>query len=150
VTVTSQQIIDEARTWIETPFRHQGRIKGRDGAVDCVGLIVGVMHALGIYSSKDVTDYNEQPNPEMMGRLGDQYGIRVSIEEMRPGDVLWLRFIQPQHLAIVTEKNSIIHADSTTAPKKAHGTIGRCVEHTLSELWRRRIIRVYRIPGVDP
>jgi cell wall-associated NlpC family hydrolase len=44
---TRAEIIAEARTWLKTPWRHQGRLKGI--GCDCVGHIVCVPRALGIF-----------------------------------------------------------------------------------------------------
>jgi len=43
--VTRAEIIAEARTWLKTPWRHQGRLKGI--ACDCVGHIVCVPARVG-------------------------------------------------------------------------------------------------------
>ena len=37
---TVDDVVKEARTWIGTPFVHQGRTKGL--ACDCLGLMIGV------------------------------------------------------------------------------------------------------------
>lgn len=46
-------IITEARRWIGTPWRHQGRSRA---GVDCVGLVVMVARNLGL-EPEDVTGY---------------------------------------------------------------------------------------------
>ncbi|MDF2367502.1 hypothetical protein [Sneathiella sp.] len=51
--VERREIITEARRWIGTPWRHQGR--SRSG-VDCVGLVVLVARALGL-EPEDVAGY---------------------------------------------------------------------------------------------
>jgi cell wall-associated NlpC family hydrolase len=38
--VDPTEIVAAARSWLGTPWRHQGRLKGI--AVDCGGLIIGV------------------------------------------------------------------------------------------------------------
>ncbi len=145
--ITAKQFIDEARNWVGTPFQHQGRKKGV--GVDCVGLVIGVAHELQM-TEDDYNGYSDQAFPKLMQALLDEHGIKVPTSEMRPGDVLFLRYMEPQHLAIFTEKNTIIHADNTTAARQAYGKMGRCIEHILNDRWRRRIIAVYRVPGVEP
>lgn len=133
--VTREQIVAEARTWLKTPFRHQGRVRGV--GVDCAGVVVGVAHALGL-STFDHTGYGREPHGGMLKRLLDAHLDRVT-GEPQPGDVLLMRFErEPQHLAIVSDLG-IIHA---------YERVGRCVEHGLDEVWRRRIVRAYSFLGL--
>lgn len=60
-------IIQEARTWLGTPFKHQGRLKGQ--GVDCLGLLVGVAAALRLrgrdglpLTSRDSLAYGHYPD----------------------------------------------------------------------------------------
>jgi hypothetical protein len=50
--ITRMDVVTEARTWLSTPFVHQGWTKGV--ACDCIGLIKGVGVELGLF------DYDEQ------------------------------------------------------------------------------------------
>lgn len=129
----NQDIIDQARTYIGVPFRHQGR--SRLAGIDCVGLVACVGKDLGIINH-DYTAYSMLPNPEEM-RYHLNIALRkVSIKEMEPGDVLYMRFSEnPQHVAIYTEKNTIIHS---YLKRK------QCVEHILDDVWKKRIVEVYR------
>jgi len=142
---TAKDVITEARTWIDTPFLHQGRIKGR--GADCVGLIIGVAHALNL-TQWDYVTYNRQPLPRMMKGLLDEQMEKVNFKEMQPGDILYLRFTQPQHLALLTFDNTIIHINERIAPRKRGELMGRCVEHILNDTWRHRIVGVYRYKGL--
>ncbi len=143
--VTVAQVIEEARSWIDTPFVHQGRAKGR--GADCVGLIIGVAHRLGI-SSFDYRAYGRQPQPEQMGKLLEDNLIKVNDpKELKSGYIFWLRIFRPRHLAIYTEKNTIIHIYDRVGSSH-HKPVGRCIEHILNEAWKRKIVAVYRYPGV--
>ena len=143
---TAKDVIAEARTWIDTPFLHQGRIKGR--GADCVGLIIGVAHALNL-TQWDYVTYNRQPLPGKMKGLLDEQMEKVDPKEMRPGDILYLAFTQPQHLALLTFDNTIIHINERIAPRKRGELMGRCVEHILNDTWRHRIVGVYRYRGLN-
>lgn len=68
--INPQHIVDEARSWVGTPFRHQARIKGL--GVDCVGLLVGVGEVLGL-EVYDQTGYGRQP----YRRAGVAHGATV-------------------------------------------------------------------------
>jgi branched-chain amino acid transport system ATP-binding protein len=57
--VRPEALVAEARCWLGTPFRHQGRIRGQ--GVDCIGLVLEPARALGL------TDYR----PGAYSRLPD-------------------------------------------------------------------------------
>ena len=40
------KIVEEALSWLNTPFHHAARIKGRQGGVDCVNFLIGVFSAV--------------------------------------------------------------------------------------------------------
>jgi len=82
-----------------------------------------------------------------MRGLLDENLIKVEPSEMKPGDILWLNIIRPRHVAIYTEKNTIIHIYDRVGSSR-HKPIGRCVEHILDEAWRKKIVAIYRYPGV--
>lgn len=134
--ITGIDIVFEARKHIGVPFRHQGR-NPRTG-LDCIGLAVRVLSDLGIPIS-DITSYERDPNPTMMGQAIEPYLSAVDPHEITPGCILWMRFLkEPMHIAIVTDMG-MIHA---------YGTIGRVVEHSIDSKWKKRIHRAYRINGV--
>lgn len=129
------EIIAEARTWLGTPFHHQGRVKGV--GVDCIGLVVGVGRDLGLVDY-DTTDYGRIPNPVVMGK-----GLRehlIQTDQIVPGCVLWFAFTQaPMHLGIVTD-SGLIHA---------YATAEKVVETGLDEQWVKRTRGVFLFPGVN-
>lgn len=114
----------EARTWIGTPYRHQGRIRGQ--CVDCLGFVAGVARNLRL-DVHDLTTYGEIPTPDqLLSGLsahcdrrsvvdGDPLSLHAdSAETMcyRAGDVLAFGLVgpsQPQHLGIATA-DGFIHA----------------------------------------
>ena len=136
--MTPDAIISTAREFIGTPFVHQGRLPGR--ALDCAGLVVAVAQAVGV-EYIDQTGYSRSPSGGLLeSALDGQPGIeRVPTDTRAPGDVLLMRFSgDPQHLAILAD-HTIIHAYE--AP-------GIVCEHDLTDLWVRRIVRVYRFRGL--
>lgn len=149
-----QAVIDEARTWIDTPFHHQAALKGV--GCDCGGLVRGVGEASGVMSMdrtiwRRFANYGRVPNPRRMERTLAAFMTCVWRREsggsmpMLPADVLWLewRHDLPMHLAIVANQGqrvTIIHALSD---------IGRVVEHGLTDEWRSRVFAVWRYPGLE-
>lgn len=141
--MTADDIIAAARSAIGTPFKHQGRTVGR--GMDCVGLPLYVADQMGI-SYTDVVGYARRPGGGKLEATFDAHVesgilVRVKIAEMRAGDFLMMRFSgEPQHMAIYTGEN-IVHA---------YQQVGRVCEHRLDDLWRARIVRVYRLAGIEP
>ena len=118
----SADIIAAARTWLGTPWRHQGRLKGV--AVDCGGLILGVDKELGLLDF-DTRAYGRIPDGQQLRALCEQHLCRKHIGDLAssseavgqaimPGDVLLMRFTRHlQHLAFVGDRGepfSLIHA----------------------------------------
>lgn len=139
---TRGQVVAEARTWIGTPFVHQGRLKGV--GVDCVGVVIGVAHALGI-SDFDIVSYPMLPDSQMMGRILAEHLDPVSSKSLLPGDILWLRFMgEPQHVAIITGLSPL-----TVVHSFAGARTPRCLEQPLDGLWWRRVAGCYRYRGLE-
>lgn len=132
-----QQIVDEARTWINTPFHHQGRVKSV--GADCAGVLVGVGKALSL-TEFDTTDYAKQPNANAMTKILNEHMIRIPVNEATIGDVLHFCFDrEPQHVGIITDIG-ILHA---------YAQVRKCVEHSLDDVWKSRIRGAYRFKGVE-
>lgn len=147
-------IVACARGWIGTQFHHQGRLKrtsAHRGGVDCLGLLVGVAHELGLKDAHghlleifDERDYSHQPDSVRLQEKLKQLMTPMPHEQMRAGDVVLMNVGQePQHLGIITKYNAggsyvagLLHAYA-----QARGV----VEHALDEAWRARIVQVYRI-----
>ena len=130
-TLSSDSVINAARSFVGARFMHQGRMKD---AMDCVGLIVVVAREHGL-ELNDRTDYRREPDGTVLEACLDNSLRRA--DSMEPGDVLlfWITAPHlPRHVAIWTGK-TIIHS---------YFDVGRVVEHRLSKAWARRIIRPYR------
>jgi cell wall-associated NlpC family hydrolase len=135
--IKRSQIVAEARTWLDTPWVHQGRLKGV--GVDCIGLLACVAKDLGIFSY-DVTGYSMQPSAKELTRHIEAVMVRVPVADIAPADAVLIGFDggQAQHLAMISDYRDglgIIHAMSS---------IGHVREHRLSSDWRRQIRRAYR------
>ena len=74
------------------------------------------------------------PIPRLVIAGLDQFLDRISRGEAGPGDVLLLRAPDPQHLAIVTERDTMIHATN------ARGV----VKTPLPADWRKHIVGAWR------
>jgi NlpC/P60 family putative phage cell wall peptidase len=141
MSIARSEVIEAARSWLGTPFHHQGRVRGV--GVDCAGVIVGVARELGL-SEVDATGYGHRPDSRELERLCHAHMTPVAIEAAQPGDVLLLTIEGlPQHLAFLTElggERAMLHA---YAPAR------RVVEHRIDAVWAERIVAAFVLPGVE-
>jgi cell wall-associated NlpC family hydrolase len=122
-----------ARTYLGVPFRHQGR--NRYG-LDCAGLVIAAYADAGVVLH-DLPAYGREPWKD---------GLRAAVEtsfkpapddDMIAGDVLLFRVRrEPQHVAMVTGANSMIHC---------YATVGKVVEHSIGDRWRGQLVGHYRL-----
>lgn len=150
MSVTREQIIKVARSWVGTPFMHQGRVKGK--ACDCVGLPVMVAKELGMQSRSkpsgeldDGGNYSLEPEGTVVLDAARRHLIEKPIKTLTPGDALVMRMPnRPCHMAIVGEYNgrpTLIHAYNRVKEQ--------VVEHHLDDYWRTQIVACFRFPGVE-
>ena len=134
---TGLDVVRVARTWLCTPYHHQGRVKG--AGVDCAGLLVGVAKELGL-SDFDVTGYSGRPNGDSLTRVCQEQMTLITLEQLTPGDVLLFKFeAHAGHLGIFIGDNTLIHS---YMPRR------RVVEHSLDARWWSLVAGQYRLPGV--
>jgi cell wall-associated NlpC family hydrolase len=129
-------VVAAARSYLGTPFRHQGR----GDALDCVGLAFQVAQDLGL-APVDRPAYGRQPHGLELKRELDARLRPIAKDAMQPGDVVLLawRRLMPAHAAILgagPDGLSLIHAD---------GQVGQVIEHRLDREWRGRIVCAYRL-----
>ena len=134
---TGLDVVRVARTWLGTPYHHQGRVKG--AGVDCAGLLVGVANELGL-SDFDVTGYSGRPNGDSLTRVCQEQMTPIPPEQLSPGDVLLFKFeAHAGHLGIFIGDNILIHS---YMPRR------RVVEQSLDSRWWSLVAGQYRLPGV--
>lgn len=145
--ITPAAIVAQARTWLGTPFHHQGRVKGV--GVDCIGLIVGVARELELTDQKgmaladyDEANYSPTPDGRSLKAAVCRHLAEIPVGEAVPGDLFLFRFHHdPQHIGIVSHlpdgELGIIHC---------HASSGKVIEHRLNDTWRRLIVAAYRFP----
>jgi cell wall-associated NlpC family hydrolase len=130
-------VVREARTFIGTPWVHQGR--SRQG-LDCLGLASLVARNTRGYTF-DVLNYQAQATDETMLQLCRQHMLPVPAVARQPGDVVVIRYGNQRHMAIVGDhpvvgELTLIHASSVH---------GRVVEHRLDSRWARICIGTFRL-----
>jgi cell wall-associated NlpC family hydrolase len=137
--VNGTDIVSIARTWLDVPFRHQGR--SRHG-VDCGGLLLMVATDAGL-SVAAPTVYSMSPDPDMIADTLQTNCTRLQFRDQHPGDVLLFSFAgEPRHVGIASElagHPAVIHAWAKP---------GKVVEHRIDDLWHKRLRAVYRLRGL--
>ena len=137
-------VVDEARRWIGTPYCHQASARG--AGTDCLGLLRGVWRALiGVEPEETpayTEDWSEPSSHEDLIKAAQRFLLPKPIANAGAGDVLIFRMrsgMVAKHVGIAAEiglRSSFIHAYS------GHGV----VESALSEPWARRIAARFEFP----
>lgn len=108
-------IVQEARRWLGTPYRHQASVRGV--GCDCLGLVRGVWRALhGPEPERPppyAPDWVEASGLETFRDAARRHLREIPLNETNAGDVLLFRFrdeAPARHCAILTGKDQMIHA----------------------------------------
>ncbi len=113
---TRAQIVAAARSYINTPYLHLGRVPGV--GLDCAGVVVCAGRDTGCWSKSYDFEHYAKGAAEghmIVERLSKHMGSPVQRGSMQPGDVivLWAD-VRAQHMGIVGDYRhgglSIIHA----------------------------------------
>lgn len=138
------EIVEAARGWIGTPYRHQASLKG--AGCDCLGLVRGVWREL-------VGDEPETPPPytpnwaeatgeETLLEAARRHLDEIVLSEAGAGDVLIFRMgtgVPAKHCGVLTGNGSVVHA-----------YWGRAVVETrFARWWQRRAVAAFRFDGVE-
>jgi len=159
VTITGEMLVEQARTWIGTPYHHAARAKG--AGVDCVGLIVGAARELGVSVPSDTTSYGRGDNLALMhaglSEFCDCFESGL-VPDRQPGDILIFRGGSIlHHIALYCGlkdsglKDSGLKDSGDEAETMIHvyNTVGKVVEQPITPEWERLLFRVYRLRDTD-
>jgi NlpC/P60 family putative phage cell wall peptidase len=137
-----------ARGWLGTPYRHQASVRGV--GADCLGLVRGVWREVVGEEPQAVpayaADWAEVGGEEILLDAAGRWLRAVSVEEMRPGDVLLFRMAEGaavKHCAVLSDVGG-------PEPRMIHAYWGRAVvESWMGAWWRKRLAAVFRLPVED-
>ena len=118
------EFVEAALLWEGVPWREVGT--RRDG-VNCIGLFIGVARELGGLDAmvERLAPYANFARPPIRGDM--LRGMRehleaIPVRDAAPGDLLVFRLSgEPQHAALLTGPNTILHSDHRTDPKRVRG-----------------------------
>jgi hypothetical protein len=135
------QIVQEARSWLGRPFRHQGREWAH--GVDCVGLVIKIQSALDPSWEYDVTDYRREPKQQEFIQNFRDLMVEKNPADRLPGDVLLMRDRRFTCHCVVYDVNSseeyIIHS---------YALRRKVVEEPLSAEWKNNITHCFEFKGI--
>ena len=136
-------ILEECRSWIGTPYRHQGSRKGV--GCDCLGLVMGVWHA--VYGSQPeqpgpyAPDWAEAGGQDRLLSAACRHCRQKERDAMSAGDLLlfrWRPHLPAKHAGILIEPGRFIHAYQGNAV-----TVSALVPQ-----WRNRLAGVFAFPDI--
>lgn len=141
-------VIEAARGWLGTPYRHQASVKGV--GADCLGLVRGVWREV-VGEEPEPTppysaDWAEVGGEETLLNAARRWLTEIPVEAMRAGDVLLFRMsagAPMKHCAILSDTGS-------AEPRIIHAYWGRAViESWMGPWWRRRLAAAFRWPVIE-
>ena len=134
------EIVEEARKWLETPWVHQGRSAA---GVDCAGLIIKVAEAIG-HPAPDMKGYFRRPDGAKFLKHLRSNLVLGDYDNPKPGSIGVFRQNQfPCHVAIFSIKHdrlSIIHS---------HATRRRVLEEVFDHEWPIQLMQVLEFHEVE-
>ena len=138
--ITREDFVNIARSYIGTPYHHQGRVPGV--GIDCGGVVVCAAKECG-YIIDDMNDYACTPSHGSFVAAVKSRFIEISIDEIALGDLMIFSFgFEPQHIAIISAVTplTIVHT---------YTHVGKVVENHLDLIWRKRLRGCYRLKGIE-
>lgn len=105
-------VVQEALTWLGTPWHHQGRVKG--AGVDCAMLLAECYEAAGLTTRVEPEPYPQDwhlhQGEELFQQEVERHAAKVDRTPL-PGDIVLYRFGRTaSHGAIVVAWPQVIHA----------------------------------------
>ena len=138
---TRSRIVEEARTFVGTKWKHMGRTKT---GIDCVGLVIVVGRNLGLHDYPDDVAYTRQSVGSDLLKPFIKYGERVSnLNDLKDGDILIMKdAFFPHHVGLLAsngDMKTLIHAC-------VHR--GKVVEDTLEEFRWKKVMTAFKFKGL--
>lgn len=138
-------IVEAARSWLGTPYRHQASVKGV--GADCLGLVRGVWREVVGGEPEPVpayrADWAEVGGEETLLAAARRWLVEIPVARARPGDVLLFRMAP----GCAVKHCGILSAVDGAEPRFIHAYWGRAVvESWLGRWWRERLEAAFTWP----
>lgn len=138
-------IVDEALSWVGTPYHHQAAVKSV--GCDCVGLLRGVYSRITGTPVQNPENYSaawhiHNTEEKLYTYLRDYFKLNEKpFSQRQPGDIVVFAMGKGPgaHTAIVLPNDRIVHA-----LRESKGV----VNHKLDEKWQKRLHSCFEFPGV--
>lgn len=135
--LTRDAVISSARSFVGTPFRHQGR--GPQG-LDCVGLLVCVARALDL-PHEDVTGYTRRAEGRGFLEHFRSQLVEIPLAAAGAGDVVvFVETVYPCHTGVLSERHGVLHLIHAHAPRR------KVIEEPYLGIWPARARFAFRFP----
>lgn len=149
---TREDVLTIARSWIDTPYKHQASMKG--AGCDCLGLMRGVFREVNELDADPERippyrrDWYERTERDMLLEVAAKYFDTVTLDDTeaslfaKAADLLVFRMkpdASAKHCAILTGPDTMIHAF------EGH----RVVEVNMGDYWWDRVVGVFRFKGLE-
>lgn len=140
--ITRKDFYEEARKWVGTPWKHQGRNKA---GIDCGGLLILTAQGLGL-PHEDTLDYGREPTPtSLMSHLSKMLTKRQNNEIVPETVGIYREGAYPCHISIFSEKYNVSHV--IHALVKRRETVEDPYIEQVSGL---QLVGIYDFNGVTP
>ncbi len=138
----SGQIVEEVKSWVGTPYRHQASVKG--AGCDCLGLVRGVWRSLydeepaplPVYSP----DWAERGQSELLKEAAEQFLLPVNAPKIASVLLFRMDATSPvKHCGILINQHEF-----------AHAYWGRSVScSAYGRWWKSRLAGAYNFPEIE-
>jgi NlpC/P60 family putative phage cell wall peptidase len=138
MSVAADKIVDAARAWLGTPYRHQASTLG--AGCDCLGLLRGAWRTLYGDEPVVVPPYRADGRGAELLAGAERWLVRA--EGLAEGCVVLFRLgrqAAPRHCGIMVSATRFVHAQERLG----------VVEANLTDGWRRRVAAVFAFPERD-
>jgi NlpC/P60 family putative phage cell wall peptidase len=115
MTCTRAELIDEALSWVGTPYRTHQSCKG--AGADCGGFCYGVWRNVGLLPANALPQrlssqwYLHRTDEIIVRGLQAHGAVEIPLDEAKPGDVLTFQYGRAQsHMAFLLPRDRIVHS----------------------------------------